>query len=455
MKYRTIHHLSSPRKGKSINSGIAEDYISVSYILFKQVVAMILNLGVGAYIWKIDLDSAYRQLMVHPDFWHLLGLKWDGLFLVDTRLPFGLASSCNIFTQFADSILWILKRKYYSVFKQMNGEEVAAHYLDDFFGGDNSLEISLEQYNALHALCRYLGVKASKKKSFPPSQLLVILGFLYNTLQMTVSIPTDRAHDVARRVQILLGKRTATKKELLSIIGSLRWMSYVIFPGAAFVRNLEQVANSVSQLSHHVNINNIRREQLSWWLFAIDNLNAIPMQFILKNPDDGDITIYTDASDKGLGGYSKDIHKCFAAAFSAQLVRERDIQWRELCAITLAVLLWGKLFRDKAVSIFCDNNAVHWCLKKKCSSLKRQDLQRLILIICASAVKHRFYFYSNFIPGEENVIADFLSRNPDSTGETKNKFMIDLIPHMEGDMKFWMDLLNSNSSYASVVEHSV
>ena len=51
---------------------------------------------------KIDTRDAYRIVPVHPDDYHLLGIKWKGATYVDRALPFGLRSAPT------DVIAWVL-----------------------------------------------------------------------------------------------------------------------------------------------------------------------------------------------------------------------------------------------------------------------------------------------------------------------------------------------------------
>ena len=42
---------------------------------------------------KVDIESAYRLISVHPDDHCLLGVEWKDQVYYDTKLPFGLTSA--------------------------------------------------------------------------------------------------------------------------------------------------------------------------------------------------------------------------------------------------------------------------------------------------------------------------------------------------------------------------
>ena len=75
-KWRLIVDLSSP-EGGSVNDGIRRDLCSLSYLSIDEVVSWVVQLGRGAMMAKFDLKAAYRNVPVHPDDRHLLGMVWD------------------------------------------------------------------------------------------------------------------------------------------------------------------------------------------------------------------------------------------------------------------------------------------------------------------------------------------------------------------------------------------
>ncbi len=91
-KWRLILDLSHP-KNTSVNDGIDRTICSLSYMKVDDVVQKILSLGKGCQLAKIDIESAFRNVPVHPHDRHLLGMKWNDQLYIDTVLPFGLRSA--------------------------------------------------------------------------------------------------------------------------------------------------------------------------------------------------------------------------------------------------------------------------------------------------------------------------------------------------------------------------
>ena len=88
-----------------------------------QVVQQVLSLGKGAPLAKIDIESAFRNIPVHPDDRHLLGMRWNDELFIDTVLPFGLGSAPKIFNSIADALQWIAKNQ---------GVTYLEHFLDNY-----------------------------------------------------------------------------------------------------------------------------------------------------------------------------------------------------------------------------------------------------------------------------------------------------------------------------------
>lgn len=104
-KWRLILDLSHP-DGRSVNDGIDQDLCSLTYSSVDQAAQCVVALGRGAQLAKLDLESAYRMIPIHPDDRHLLGMRWKNKVWIDTALPFGLRSAPKVFNVMADCLHW-------------------------------------------------------------------------------------------------------------------------------------------------------------------------------------------------------------------------------------------------------------------------------------------------------------------------------------------------------------
>ena len=121
-KWRLITDLSFP-EGSNVNDRIEPELCSLSYMTVDDVEKVVFDIGKGALLGKVDIESAYRLVPVHPQDRVLQAVKWGGKVYVDPMLPFGLRSAPKVFNAVADALNWILCQA---------GIDFAMYYLDDF-----------------------------------------------------------------------------------------------------------------------------------------------------------------------------------------------------------------------------------------------------------------------------------------------------------------------------------
>ena len=97
---RLIFHLSYPRGGRSVNSETPKDLCTVHYNDLDKAIALCMEAGVGCYITKSNMKSAFRNLPIKPEDWKWLILfayhpiSGKKFYFVDKCLPFGASISC-------------------------------------------------------------------------------------------------------------------------------------------------------------------------------------------------------------------------------------------------------------------------------------------------------------------------------------------------------------------------
>ena len=70
----------------------------MSYVTVDEVATLVSELGKGALLAKVDIQSAYRLIPVHPQDRPLLTMRWEGQLYIDPMLWATLSehSSCII-----------------------------------------------------------------------------------------------------------------------------------------------------------------------------------------------------------------------------------------------------------------------------------------------------------------------------------------------------------------------
>ena len=397
-KWRLIVDLSHP-DGFSINDGIEPELCSLSYASVDSAVAVIMRLGRGTILAKLDLESAYRIIPVHPDDRLLLGMEWDGNWFIDTALPFGLRSAPKIFTAMADGLLWIMAA---------NGVTSALHYLDDYliFGSPGTTVCGDALTSAL-SLCQRLGVPVSQKKLEGPATTLVFLGVELDTEAQELRLPGEKLSRLRSIITAWRDKKSCTKRDLLSLIGHLQHACKVVRYGRTFLHQMINLSTGVKELHHHIRLNASFRSDLQWWATFIATWNGVSMMSITSRAS-YDVVLISDASGNwGCGAYNSQ-----GEWFQFQWPRDWGlvhITIKELLPIVLSCAVWGHSWKGKSVKCLCDNAAVVAIINSGRSKVdKAMHLMRYLTFFLAH---YGTNIFAEHLPGKDNIAADALSRD--------------------------------------------
>ena len=85
-----------------------------------------------------------------------------------------------------------------------------------------------------------------------------------------------------------------------------------------------------------------------------------------------------------------------------------SIEFLELYAVAVAVVLWIHHFENRQVQIFCDNKSVCFMISQMSSSCKH--CMMLIRIIVLKQMIHNTRIYAKHVKLKDNYLADHLSR---------------------------------------------
>jgi len=134
---------------------------------------------------KFDIESASRNVVVHPSDYYWLGIKWRNQDYVDLALPFSLRSAPFIFNSIADLVEWILVHSHHI--------PVLLHFLDDFItaGPPDSPQCAHNLAVAL-AVCKRLGLPLHPGKCVGPATVLVVLRIELDCVSQIARLPAEK-----------------------------------------------------------------------------------------------------------------------------------------------------------------------------------------------------------------------------------------------------------------------
>ena len=204
-KWRLIHDLSSHSLGHSwsINAGIKKGDFPVTYPSIATATHEVFcKSRFGSVLWGRDLKAYYRHLMINPAYWWCTGTVLEHTYYFDCYCPFGTRSMPAVFQRLSDAIRVIM----------LNNIPVDGllGMLDDYLGityrneGETDEELFRRGRLAAQAFdeeLNHMGITKQQKKDSPTAWTTVWLGFLLDTRDHTLAIPSQKEMAVVFQIQ--------------------------------------------------------------------------------------------------------------------------------------------------------------------------------------------------------------------------------------------------------------
>ena len=250
-----------------------------------------------------------------------------------------------------------------------------------------------------------LGVPLAPEKITGPTRKITYLGIQIDTEYMTIILPTEKYNKLMAQLRSWGKRRKCTKRELLSLIGTLSFAAKVVKPSRMFLRILINLSTTVSKLDHRVTLNAEARADIEWWTEFLPLWNGVELiqhRVVTSHA----LEFYTDASDKGFGAvYGR---RWLFAPWENAVIAQANINVRELFAIVAAVMAWGEDWRNKQIIIYTDSLVIASVWRTGTSRDKRvMCLMRGLFTFIA---RRNINIHMSHIPGLTNKKADILSR---------------------------------------------
>ena len=215
----------------------------------------------NCFMASIDMKDAYYSIPIKSEDRKYLRFKWEDQFYEFTCLPNGLSCAPRQFTK-------ILKPPLATLHKQ--GHISIAH-LDDLYLQGRTYEDCVKNVIDTTVLLDKLGlVVHPEKSSFIPSQVLVILGFIINSLTMTIQLTTEKALSLKSVCIDFLRATTLSIREVASAIGRIVASFPGVMHGPLFYRHLEKdkclaLQQAKGNFDAHMSLSQQAKCELQWW----------------------------------------------------------------------------------------------------------------------------------------------------------------------------------------------
>lgn len=270
----------------------------------------------------------------------------------------------------------------------------------------SSPSTAIAGYNSLQTLLTNLGLTEKLSKACPPSTTQTVLGILIDTVSMTLSVTPERLNEIHELLKLWLTKKSATKRELQSLVGKLSFVTKCVRQSRIFLNRLLTLLRSVKSNHHFVRLTQEFRKDLFWWQEFVNVYNGVSLipRITWSSPD---AIFATDSCLTGCGGVNAT--SFFHSPYPQSILDlNLPIHCLELLAVTVAVKLWGSSYGGMKVQIYCDNSAVVSVLNS--SKTKDQFLASCLRKLWFYVSFYEFEIRAVHLSGTDNRLPDLLSR---------------------------------------------
>lgn len=335
--------------------------------------------------------------------------KW--VYFADLNCGFGSSSSCFLY----DKISRVLRHLY----RWKTGLE-AVVYLDDGLQMGISEAHCNDNLKVYLAICREINLPTSEEKTVYATRLIIFLGLMLDAVRQLVGIPEEKVAKALNMLDHIIGAKKVTVLEMQRITGLLNFFCRAIVPGQSFTRRLYSNFASLNMKPHyHIRLTGENRLDLGVWrrFLAQDQAVLRPFVDFQTHPKSKKVIWASDAAKAPQLGYAacfwdektRSVFYAFDQWETGLLeIYDPSIQFLELLAVTVGVILFTEKVINSTVDLWCDNQAVVQMIENSVSSCKH--CMKLIRLITLMSLRYNVVYRANHIPSKDNRASDLLSR---------------------------------------------
>lgn len=379
---------------------------------------LMVKCGRGSWLWKRDLSRYFLQIPLDPLEYSKVCFIWRCTMFFFIGLMFGLRHSGLQGQKITDGVSWIHRGLGREKFDEPYN---VVNYSDDLGGIETEETRAIQSFNDMGNLLSELGLKESKSKQCPPSQVMVYLGVEFDSVKMEMRVPAEKLAEVRAEIETWSRKTSAAKQPLQSLLGKLFWVARCIKFSRVFLGRLLALMREMHLLEGNkkMTITEEAKKDIRWWavylrafngVTAIFNDDPMPLPF----QDLIETRAFVCAGDAyPFGGGAWFQNQYWSREFPTWLKDPQiGIHIKEFWVAVVSAKLWGKLWSGHLVYLFCDNDSVVEVLNHE----KPKDPNMLSMLREFSYLVCTLGFTPVFrkINTKVNHVADHISRRHDT-----------------------------------------
>ena len=357
----------------------------------------------NCYMASLDLKDAYYSVPISLEYRKFLPFCWKGVLYQFTCLPNGLSSCPRLFTKLLKPPLSQLRRL----------GHIIASYIDDLYLQGKTYEECVTSVIASLQKFDELGFIIHPEKSvFNPSQTITLLGFIINSVKMTITLTDEKRAEIKKICNAILASDNVKIRDLAQLIGKLIASFPGVMHGPLFYRSLEADKTKALRISKgnfddNMCLSEDSRREIRWWMVNIPHVYNVISHGLPS------FTLTTDAS---LSGWGAVFHNKRTGGTWSEIEKNNHINYLELLALFLGLQTYCKSLNDTHIRVRLDNTTAVAVINHMGTSHSSQcnTLGKAIWEWC---IQRHIWLSAAHLPGIENTEADFESRKKQSNTE--------------------------------------
>jgi hypothetical protein len=410
-----LHVIIKPNKAPRLVIDLSRNlnhHLPYTYFTYSSVTTAVSNASHGCWFAKLDITKCYLSFPLDPSVHHYFTFSLDSRYYQFTRMPFGLSTAPRICTELLGVIAWHMKR---------NGID-PVRYLDDFLFIANTQQACQAMLDESINILAMYGLMVNPTKTAGPSQVITFLGIELDSMNMTMRCTEERLEELTSLLRLTSSRSTTRVHQLESLIGKLSFAAQVL-PGARpFMRRLLDQCRSASHRSQRVRLSKPFFLDISYWLAHLLTWNGRQL-WRYSQP----VVLVSDASLSGFGFYLEHLPShidnqqlplslrlghtyvgSYGMVHAAYHQDHRTISWCEMFSALAALLIYSPILTNQSVLIVIDNQTDVNIFNRQATRSPR--LAILLRAIADLSTRLNVSLKAVHRPGEENLLADLLSR---------------------------------------------
>ena len=230
------------------------------------------------------------------------------------------------------------------------------------------------------------------------------LGFNIDLCRCEITVPNEKIEGLRQQLMEANTKGSLRARVLASIAGKVIAMGLEIGPITRFMtRSMYTLLESRTSWNCCLRLTPEEQHEINFCIRGLKQYNSQPIWYTPSSIR----VVYTDASESGYGGYIVE-HGCHVA--TGQWSEEDKVKsstWLELMAVLLVLECLSTKLKNQRIRWFTNNQNVVRILQV---GSKSYHVQEIAVRAPSLMIRHQIRIEPEWIPREENEMADYCSR---------------------------------------------